>query len=86
MCVYIYVYVCVCVCGYVLGFPGGLKVNKSACNTGDPCLNPGLGRSPGEGNPLATHSSILPGKSNRQRRLVGLQFMGVSESWTWLST
>ena len=23
---------------------------KTACNTGDPCLNPGSGRSPGEGN------------------------------------
>ena len=34
----------------VLGFPGGLDGEESACNAGDLDLNPGLGRSPGEGN------------------------------------
>ena len=35
----------------VLGnFPGGSNGKASACNTGDPGLIPGLGRSPGEGN------------------------------------
>ena len=32
------------------GFPGGSAGKESACNTGDPGLIPGLGRSPGEGN------------------------------------
>ena len=30
--------------------PGGSDSKESACNVGDPCLIPGLGRSPGEGN------------------------------------
>ena len=32
------------------GFPSGLDSKASACNVGDLGLNPGLGRSPGEGN------------------------------------
>ena len=32
------------------GFPGSLAGKESACNTADPDLIPGLGRSPGEGN------------------------------------
>ena len=32
-----------------LGFPESLVGKGSACNTGDPSLIPGLGRSPGEG-------------------------------------
>ena len=31
-------------------FPGGLDGKASAYNAGDPGSNPGLGRSPGEGN------------------------------------
>ena len=31
-------------------FPGGSDGKDSACNARDPGLNPGLGRSPGEGN------------------------------------
>ena len=36
------------------GFPGGSDGKESACQVGDPCLMPGLGRSLGErnGNPL----------------------------------
>ena len=37
--------------------PVGSDGKESACNAGDPGLNPGLGRSPGEG--MATHFSIL---------------------------
>ena len=50
MCIHIYVcvYICVCVCVCVcVGLPGSLEGKESACNTGDPCLKPGLGRSPG---------------------------------------
>ena len=37
-----------------LGFPGGPDNKESACNVGDLCSIPGLGRSPGggHGNPL----------------------------------
>ena len=37
-----------------LGFPGGPDNKESACNVGDLCSIPGLGRSPGGGhdNPL----------------------------------
>ena len=38
--------------GTTEGFPGGSVSKKSVCDTGDPGLNPGLGRAPGEGNPL----------------------------------
>ena len=31
-------------------FPHSSASKESACNAGDPSLNPGLGRSPGEGN------------------------------------
>ena len=36
------------------GFPGGLVVKESSCQTGDTGLTPGLGRSHGggHGNPL----------------------------------
>ena len=33
-----------------MGFPGGSDGKTSACNARDPCLIPGSGRSPGEGN------------------------------------
>ena len=32
------------------GYPGDSNSKESACNVGDLGLNPGLGRSPGEGN------------------------------------
>ena len=37
-----------------MGFPGVSDGKESACNAGDPCLIPVLGRSPGKvhGNPL----------------------------------
>ena len=36
--------------GILQGFPDGSESKESACNAKDPGLNPGLGRSPGEGN------------------------------------
>ena len=38
--------------GDYFGFPGGSEVKASACNAEDLGSIPGLGRSPGEGNPL----------------------------------
>ena len=32
-----------------MGFPGGLAGKESVCDAGDPGMNLGLGRSPGEG-------------------------------------
>ena len=37
-------------CLLIVSFPGGLDDIESACNAGDLCSIPGLGRSPGEGN------------------------------------
>ena len=42
-----------------LGFPGGSESKECACNTGDPGLIPGLGRSPGEGNDNLLQYSCL---------------------------
>ena len=55
------------------GFPCGSAGKESTCNVGDLGLIPGLGRSPGEGNGL-------PGKSHRQRSLVGYRPWGRKES------
>ena len=33
----------------MVGFPDSSVGKESACNTGDPSMIPGLGRSPGEG-------------------------------------
>ena len=38
--------------GSILGFPCGSVGKESACNAGDLGSIPGLGRSPGEGDPL----------------------------------
>ena len=39
-----------------LGFPGGSDSKEFACNAGDPCSTPGLGRFPGSGR--------FPGEGN----------------------
>ena len=41
----------------LMGFPGGSMVKNPPAHAGDMGLNPGSGRSPGEGN--GNHSSIL---------------------------
>ena len=40
-------------------------VKKSACNVGDLCLNPGLGRYPGEGNGNPLQYSCLENLTGR---------------------
>ena len=52
-----------------MGFPGGSDSKVSVCNTEDPGLIPGSGRSPGEGNGYPP--VFLPGSFRRQRNLVG---------------
>ena len=51
---------------------------ESACDAGDPCVIPGLGRSPGEGNSYPLQYS---GLENAMDCIVP----GVTKSWTRLS-
>ena len=60
----------------IWGFPGGSDDKEFACNAGDLDSVSGLRRSPGEGNPPVP----LPGKSHRQRSLVGCSLWGRKES------
>ena len=46
-------------------FPGGSDGKDSACNARDPGLNPGLGRSPGEGNGYPLQYSRLENSTDR---------------------
>ena len=57
-------------------FPGGSDDKESACSAGDAGLIPGSGRSPGEGNLLATHSSILAWRMTWSEVPGRLQFGG----------
>ena len=43
----------------LMGYPGGSDDKASACNAGDPGSNPGLERSPGEGNGNPLQHSCL---------------------------
>ena len=55
-------------CPVFLGFPGDSNGKESACNAGDLGLIPGLGRSPGGGQPTPL---FLPGEFYGQRSLAG---------------
>ena len=50
---------------FYLGFPGGSDAKESACNTRDPSLIPGSGRSLGEGNGYALQYSGLKNSMDR---------------------
>ena len=52
-----------------LSFPGGSMVKNLSANAGDTGSIPGLGISPEK--KMTAYSSILPGKSQGQRSLVG---------------
>jgi len=67
----------------VWGFPWGLDDKESACNAGDPCSIPGLGRSPGEGNGNPLQFSSLENSIDRGAWWATVH--GVAESWTQLS-
>ena len=47
------------------GFPGGSDGKESACNAADLGSNPGLGRSPGEGNGYPFQHSYLENSMDR---------------------
>ena len=57
-----------------LGFPGGSNSKESACNAGNQCSIPGLGRSPGEGNGYPLQYSGLEKSMDC--------IYGVAKSWT----
>ena len=67
-----------------LAFPGGSVEKNSPANAGD------MGSIPGQEDPLekemATHSSILAGKSQRQEEPGGLQSMGLQRAGHDLAT
>ena len=65
-----------------MGFPGGSDSKKSVCNSGDPGLIPGLGRSPEEENnsPLQYPCLENPTDTGHWQAMVH----GVSKSWTRL--
>ena len=50
----------------VLSGPGGSDDKESACNAGDLVSNPGLGRSPGEGNGYPLLCSDLENSTDRE--------------------
>ena len=60
------------------GFPGGSK-DESACNTGDPGLIPGWGRSSGVGNGNSLQYSCLDNSMNRGAWRARVH--GVAKSW-----
>ena len=62
----------------VLGFPCGSADKESACSVGDLGSNPGLGRSPGEGNSNPLQPSGLENS-------MGCIVHGVTKSQTQLS-
>ena len=47
------------------GFPGDPDGKEYACNAGDPCSIPGLGRSPVEGNGNPLQDSCLENPTER---------------------
>ena len=54
-------------------YPGGPAGKESACNAGEPCSIPGLGRSPGKGKDCAL-PVFWPGESHGWYRLTLLMF------------
>ena len=58
-----------------MGFPDDSDSKVPACDAGDLCSIPRLGRSSGEGK--ATHSIILSGEFHGQRSLTGYKSMGL---------
>ena len=64
------------------GFPSGSVGKEYACNAGDPDLNPGSERSPGEGNGNPPKYSRLENSIERGARQTAVH--GVTKNWTRL--
>ena len=67
----------------MVGFPGGSDHKVSACNAGDPQLNPGLRRSPGEGTGHPLQYSYQENPMDRGDRQAAVH--GAAKSPTQLS-
>ena len=67
----------------LISFPGGSNGKESACNTGDLCLIPVSGGSPGEGNGNRLQYSWLENFMGRGAWQATVH--GVTKSWTQLS-
>ena len=65
------------------GFPGDSGSEESACSVGDPGLNPGLGRSPGEGQGNPLQYSCLENPMDRGAWWATVHV--VTKSWTRLN-
>ena len=63
----------------MMGFPGGSDDKESACDMGDLCSTPGLGRSPGGGHGNQLQYSCLENPQG-QRSLAGCSPWGHKES------
>ena len=66
------------------GFPGGSDDKVPACNLGDPCLIPGLGRFPGEANGYPFQYCWLE-NSTRQRSLASYGPWGHRVGHDWVT-
>ena len=64
-----------------LGFSGGSDGKESACSVGDLSSIPGLGRSPGKGDPLEKLPTPVfwPREFHGQRSLAGYSPLGPKE-------
>ena len=67
----------------LIGVPRGSDGKESACNAGDPGLNPGLERSLGEGNDNLLQCSCL--ENCMDRGFWWATVHGITKSQTWLS-
>ena len=68
----------------ILGFPGGSDGKKSAYNSGDPGVIPGLGKYLREGNGYPIQYSCLENSMDREAWQQATVH-GVTKSWTLLS-
>ena len=66
---------------YIYGFPGGSDSKESACNTGNPGLIPGSGRSPGEGNGNPFQYSCLENPMDRGAWQASVHGHRVGHNW-----
>ena len=66
-----------------MGFPGGSVVKNLPANVGDTGSNPGLGRSPGEGNGNPLQYSCLENLMDGGAWWAAVH--GVAKSWARLS-
>ena len=65
---------------FAQGFPGGSDGKENAYSAGDPCLIPGSGRSPGEGNGYPIQFSGLENFMDRGAWQATVH--GVAKGWT----